>query len=108
LPSPTSFTPQENGDHVYTTNTAFETTKLGTWRIEATSGFVGPLGGSGIVAQATSAGASLTPVIRAASTIDIGPMTNRQSVQCRCHKLNRHRHPADLHLPRHDVGRAQP
>lgn len=41
--TPTSFTPQENGDHVYTTNTAFETTKTGTWRVESPRGFVRPL-----------------------------------------------------------------
>jgi hypothetical protein len=36
----TSNTPQENGDHVYTTNTTFETSRPGTWRIEAARGFV--------------------------------------------------------------------
>ena len=41
--TPTSFTPQENGDHVYTTNTAFETTKPGTWRVESPRGFARPL-----------------------------------------------------------------
>jgi hypothetical protein len=41
--TPTSFTPQENGDHVYTTNTAFETTRPGTWRVESSRGFARPL-----------------------------------------------------------------
>jgi hypothetical protein len=31
---------QENGDHVYTTNTGFETSLPGTWRIESGRGFV--------------------------------------------------------------------
>lgn len=53
--TPTSFTPQENGDHVYTTNTAFETGKTGTWRVESTRGFVRPLGGSGVILPATAA-----------------------------------------------------
>jgi ELWxxDGT repeat protein len=66
--TPTSFKPQENGDHVYTTNTAFESTKVGTWRIESTRGFVRPLGGSGIIAPATS-----SPIVRAAATINDGP-----------------------------------
>ena len=71
--TPTSFTPQENGDHVYTTNTAFETTKTGTWRVEDPRGFVRPLGGSGLIAPATPAGATSTPVARAASVIDVSP-----------------------------------
>jgi hypothetical protein len=76
--TPTSFKPQENGDHVYTTNTAFESTKLGTWRIESTRGFVRPLGGSGIIAPASSAGATpvgatSSPVVRAAATINVSP-----------------------------------
>ena len=53
--TPTSFTPQENGDHVYTTNTGFEMTKPGTWRVEDSRGFVRPLGGNGVIAQAFSA-----------------------------------------------------
>jgi hypothetical protein len=38
--APTSNTPQENGDHVYTTNTTFETSRPGTWRVESARGFV--------------------------------------------------------------------
>jgi hypothetical protein len=81
--TPTSFKPQENGDHVYTTNTAFETTQFGTWRVESPRGFVRPLGGSGIIAPATSAGATSvgetltaatsSPVVRAAATINVVP-----------------------------------
>ena len=71
--TPTSFTPQENGDHVYTTNTAFETTKTGTWRVEDPRGFVRPLGGSGLIAPATPAGATSTPIARAASSFDVSP-----------------------------------
>ncbi len=59
--TPTSFTPQENGDHVYTTNTAFETTKTGTWRVEDARGFVRPLGGSGVLGPAVAA-----PAVQAA------------------------------------------
>ncbi len=71
--TPTSFKPQENGDHVYTTNTPFETTKPGTWRVEAPRGFVRPLGGAGIIAPATGAGATSTPIARAASVNTVGP-----------------------------------
>ena len=74
--TPTSFKPQENGDHVYTTNTAFETTQFGTWRVESPRGFVRPLGGSGIIAPATPAGATSAPVVRSATTNTVGPMTN--------------------------------
>jgi hypothetical protein len=38
--TPTSTREQEQGDHVYTTNTAFETSRPGTWRVEAARGFV--------------------------------------------------------------------
>jgi hypothetical protein len=38
--TPTSTRQQEQGDHVYTTNTAFETSRPGTWRVEAARGFV--------------------------------------------------------------------
>ncbi len=38
--TPTSNTPQENGDHVYTTKHTFETTAPGTWRVESARGFV--------------------------------------------------------------------
>lgn len=85
---PTSFSPQENGDHVYTTNTAFETTKPGTWRIESARGFVRPLGGSGIIAPAISVGDNATPIARAASIIDVDSAfssglasTSRRAVQ---------------------------
>jgi hypothetical protein len=37
--TPTSTKSQEQGDHVYTTNTAFETGKPGTWRVERARGF---------------------------------------------------------------------
>jgi hypothetical protein len=53
--TPTSFTPQENGDHVYTTNTAFESTKLGTWRIEDPRGFVRELTPNPVAAPAVAA-----------------------------------------------------
>jgi hypothetical protein len=53
--TPTSFTPQENGDHVYTTNTVFETTKFGTWRIESTRGFVRELNPNPVSGAATAA-----------------------------------------------------
>jgi hypothetical protein len=55
--TPTSFKPQENGDHVYTTNTAFETTKFGTWRIESTRGFVRELNPNPVAGAATAAAA---------------------------------------------------
>jgi hypothetical protein len=71
--TPTSFTPQENGDHVYTTNTAFETSKPGTWRIEDPRGFVRPLGASGIIAPATPAQTSMDPVARSATTSSASP-----------------------------------
>jgi hypothetical protein len=38
--TPTTTKSQEQGDHVYTTNTAFETGRPGTWRVEASRGFV--------------------------------------------------------------------
>jgi hypothetical protein len=63
--TPTSFKPQENGDHVYTTNTPFETTKLGTWRIESTRGFVRELTPSPVAGSAT--GASVAAVTGAES-----------------------------------------
>ena len=73
---PTSFTPQENGDHVYTTNTAFEMSKTGAWRVEDPRGFVRPLGGSGIIAPATAAPAagraSAAPVVQSAMRVDDG------------------------------------
>jgi hypothetical protein len=37
---PTTTRQQEQGDHVYTTNTAFETGRPGTWRVESARGFV--------------------------------------------------------------------
>ena len=57
--------PQENGDHVYTTNTTFESTKLGTWRIESTRGFVRELTPTPIAGAAT--GASVAAVTGAES-----------------------------------------
>ena len=38
--TPTATKSQEQGDHVYTTNTAFETSQPGTWRLEESRGFV--------------------------------------------------------------------
>ena len=38
--TPTTTTSQEQGDHVYTTNTIFETSQPGTWRVEESRGFV--------------------------------------------------------------------
>ena len=70
---PTSFTPQENGDHVYTTNTTFETAQTGSWRVEDFRGFVRPLGGSGVIAPAIPVGATSAPTARAASIIEVGP-----------------------------------
>jgi hypothetical protein len=55
--TPTSFTPQENGDHVYTTNTAFEATKFGAWRVESTRGFVRELNANPVAASAIGAAA---------------------------------------------------
>jgi hypothetical protein len=37
--TPTSTRNQEQGDHVYTTNIPFETSRPGTWRVEASRGF---------------------------------------------------------------------
>ena len=71
--TPTSFTPQENGDHVYTTNTAFEMTKPGTWRVEDPRGFVRPLGGSGVIAPASSASAKSASVARSATLAEVDP-----------------------------------
>ena len=61
---------QENGDHVYTTNTAFESTRLGTWRIESTRGFVRELTPSPVSGAATAAavaGATREPTTGTAS-----------------------------------------
>ena len=53
--TPTSTRMQQQGDHVYTTNTAFETSRPGTWRVEANRGFVRELTpsptGTGAIAQ---------------------------------------------------------
>jgi hypothetical protein len=55
--SPTTTTVlQQQGDHVYTTNTAFETSRPGTWVVEANRGFVrelspNPTGGPPPVSQ---------------------------------------------------------
>jgi hypothetical protein len=38
--TPTSNVLQQQGDHVYTTNTGFETSRPGTWVVEANRGFV--------------------------------------------------------------------
>jgi hypothetical protein len=63
--TPTSFKPQENGDHVYTTNTAFETTKFGTWRIESTRGFVRELNPNPVAGAATVAAAESSELAQA-------------------------------------------
>ena len=54
---------QQQGDHVYTTKTAFEMSKLGTWRQESSRGFVRELSRNvgGIAAAARSASAQAFP-----------------------------------------------
>jgi hypothetical protein len=67
--TPTSFTPQENGDHVYTTNTAFESTKFGTWRIESARGFVRELTPSPVSGAATAAAVAAAEPIMSAPAV---------------------------------------
>jgi hypothetical protein len=62
-----TFVNQQQGDHVYTTNTAFETSRPGTWVIEAVRGFVrelspNPTGGT----PPASAPAIAAPALAAA------------------------------------------
>jgi hypothetical protein len=66
--TPTSTRQQEQGDHVYTTNTQFETGRPGTWRVESNRGFVreltpNPTG----IGSALSAASALSPAVRAES-----------------------------------------
>jgi hypothetical protein len=64
---PTTTVIQQQGDHVYTTNTAFETSRRGTWVVEANRGFVrelspNPTGGPPPVsAPAVAASAVVAP-----------------------------------------------
>ena len=67
--TPTSFTPQENGDHVYTTNTPFETFKPGSWRIEAVRGFVRELTPNPASGAATAAAMAPAEPIETAPSI---------------------------------------
>ena len=73
--TPTSFTPQENGDHVYTTNTAFETSKPGTWRVESARGFARALSPNPPSATAISA-----PAVAAASSEEQSPISSNVPV----------------------------
>jgi hypothetical protein len=72
--TPTSFTPQENGDHVYTTNTPFETFKPGSWRIEAVRGFVRELNPN------PASGAATAAAMAAAEPIELAPAVGSQAV----------------------------
>jgi hypothetical protein len=73
--TPTSFTPQENGDHVYTTNTAVETSKPGTWRVESTRGFTREL-----FSDPNSATAISAPAVAAASSQVQSPISSNAPV----------------------------
>ncbi len=75
--TPTSFTPQENGDHVYTTNTAYESTKLGTWRVESARGFVRELTPSPVSGAATAA--NMAAAMVAAETNESVPSVGSQA-----------------------------
>ena len=69
----TSVTSQENGDHVYTTNTAFETAQTGMWRVEATRGFARELSPNVVVTRTsavTSSGVTLPAAATAVSRSD--------------------------------------
>ncbi len=74
--APTSFKPQENGDHVYTTNTAFEMSKLGTWRIESTRGFVRELNPNPVSGAATAAAVA---AVTGAESIESAPSVGSQT-----------------------------
>jgi uncharacterized delta-60 repeat protein len=65
--TPTSTRSQEQGDHVYTTNRSFEKSKTGTWRDEASRGFVRELS-PGLVA-----GAAFGESVFAAATATMSP-----------------------------------
>jgi hypothetical protein len=69
----TSVTSQENGDHVYTTNTAFETAQTGTWRVEAPRGFARELSPNVVVTRTsavTAPGLTLPATATAVSRSD--------------------------------------
>ena len=74
--TPTSFKPQENGDHVYTTNTAFEMSKFGTWRIESTRGFVRELNPNPVSGAATAAAVA---AVTGAESIESAPSVGSQT-----------------------------
>ena len=69
---PSSTKVQEQGDHVYTTNTPFETGRPGTWRVEAFRGFVRELTpsaagvGSALAAESVAVVASVSTSMLAA------------------------------------------
>jgi hypothetical protein len=64
---PTSMVNQQQGDHVYTTNTRFETGRPGTWVIEADRGFVREL-------SPNPTGVSAVPVAVPAVATNDGPV----------------------------------
>ncbi len=68
--TPTSTRQQEQGDHVYTTNTAFETSRPGTWRVEATRGFVRELS-PGLTASSAVAPMSLFQPVAESTTLEV-------------------------------------
>ncbi len=67
---PNSLRQQEQGDHVYTTNTAFETSRPGVWRVEAARGFVRELT-PGLTASSAVAPTSLFQPTAESSTTDV-------------------------------------
>lgn len=69
--TPTSTRQQEQGDHVYTTNTGFETGRPGTWRIEAARGFVREL---------TPAPTGVGPAISAPAVVAVAAMAEESVV----------------------------
>jgi hypothetical protein len=93
---PNSTRDQEQGDHVYTTNTAFETSRPGTWRVESPRGFVreltpnptgGPPPAAAMVAAETTGDRSgearrRTAVVFTAAAVggDLKPVSNTVGV----------------------------
>jgi hypothetical protein len=88
--SPTTTTVlQQQGDHVYTTNTPFETSRRGTWVIEANRGFVrelspNPSGSQEILVVNKSAAVTVAPAKRsmpgfASSSVAVISETTRTS-----------------------------
>ncbi len=75
--TPTSTKSQEQGDHVYATNTAFETSSPGTWGVEASRGFVRELTPSPTAGPPASAvaAASLFQTGVESSTTDVVVVT---------------------------------